>query len=106
MTFRVGMPVVCIKRELWDEVDWETAPVFGGVYTIRAIDDFSEGPCLRFEEIVNPPGNYREGTFEATFAIEHFRPLIEQKSEVSFTHGADPLTHRFDNRRVKVGASA
>ena len=50
-----------------------------------------------FEEIVNPPMNYREGYMEAGFHISRFRPLITQSDDVAkFTQLLNTTDERVD----------
>jgi hypothetical protein len=83
MTFHVGQKVVCVKAE-WSDLNGETAPVAGGIYTIRAIitypDDFAG---LLLVEIINAPRYYAEGLFECDFIATKFRPIVERKTDIS-----------------------
>lgn len=104
MTFRVGMKVVSIKTTPWQELEpGEAAPVFRGIYTIRTISFDGGEAFLRFEEIVNPAGDYpadpNDPLMEARFWSVYFRPLTSTTTEISFTTGADPDSEQYDNRR-------
>jgi len=99
MTFRIGQKVVSI-------LDWSNLkhkypqivfPVLNGVYTIRDIDTRGDGFSLRFEEFVNPEMwlTTSSGKLigEPGFAVVHFRPLIERKTDISvFTAMLKPRT--------------
>src|SRR5712664_4036772 len=99
MTFRVGQKVVCISQI--PDGDGLSLPQVGSIYTIRAIftkvlnPQFGVGFLL--EEIRNAahPGTGREWGFYS----QRFRPLVENKTSVSFTVGADPESKRWDNRK-------
>lgn len=88
---RRGAKVVCVA-DSWTDVVWgETAPTKGSVLTIREIrGSFSSrgGLDLMFEEIVNRPLAYYDGTLECGFHHSRFRPLItrtEQQDLALFT---------------------
>jgi hypothetical protein len=105
MTFRVNQKVVCIKRNGWfPRLSFEVHPSFNNVYTVREIIVLGDLVGLRLAEIRNQTHQYSDGISEAIFDASGFRPVVEPKAEISFTHGADPSSDRFDNRRVKVGA--
>lgn len=108
MTFRVGQKVVCIRetKDILGPEDDEIEAHVGEIYTIRAIRVFPDGfPGFHVCEIVNKPRRYLEGWHEIYFDARRFRPIVERKTEVSFTAGADPSTKQFDNRRkVRVPA--
>ena len=79
MIFRVGMTVVCLRTFGCHELITK-APIKGGVYTVRDIEDDGDGPGLRFNELVNPFGfqqlpDGRLEYCEGTFAAEYFRPV-------------------------------
>jgi len=59
------------KNQPYDEV----FPVKNKVYTVRAIEQESDGIGLLLEEIVNPPSQYIDAYGEPTFRIERFREL-------------------------------
>ena len=97
MTFRIGQKCVCIHSGRWFDAygrDPEgIKPAFNGVYTIRGIRDFFPFGCgLVFEEILNPPSG--SPTFEVHFRSDHFRPLIESKTDISALIALlNPLNH-------------
>lgn len=100
MTFQVGQKVVCVRGPYssWNWPGRQDAAV-GETYTIRGFTGASRpelGAGLLLEEIKNPCGYSGE---EAGFYSSRFRPIVERKTEVSFTAGADPSTDQFDNRR-------
>lgn len=111
MTFRVGQRVACVDANPYRYVSRDDDSYIasvdglktGGTYTIRQITISSfKGIAylgIRLLEIERPFG-------DVAFDASRFRPLIERKSQISFTHGADPSSDQFDNRRLKVGASA
>lgn len=81
--FHVGQRVT-LKNPLPEAPYYgEAAPMFGAVYTIRAIDDYSCGVGLRFEEIHNKPNPYSVGTVEVAFRVEYFRPVVERKADIA-----------------------
>lgn len=104
MTFRVDQKVVGIGG--FDESDRRlasnfgfTAPVKNFIYTIASFH--FEGRFIGLLEIpAIAPGVL------VSFDLSRFRPLLDRESETSFTHGADPSSDQYDNRRVTVGASA
>lgn len=107
MTFRVGQKCVCIKQPdpaATARFPGSKYPTKDGIYKIRAINDWPDDMLLRFEELDNRSFEGVLSEIEPGFSARHFRPLSEHKSETSFTHGADPSSDQFDNRRVKVGA--
>ena len=104
MTFRVGMKCVCID-DTYRSTGWRlvlSRPVVGPVYTIREIEVIDGAELLRFEEIRNPVRNYGLAVCEIGFSSTRFRPLVDTKTEISFTQGADPESERYDNRRPVV----
>jgi hypothetical protein len=114
MTFRVGEKVVCVDGnfgESWNVAGALLRPIAGMTYIVRWVGDwnFCDGTALslRLMEIENPAKNWLlNGVSEAAFVTSRFRPFVPRKTEISFTHGADPSSDQFDNRLVKVGASA
>jgi hypothetical protein len=82
MAFYVGQKVVCVKRDV-RAPNWApdaTMPRYGEVYTIRAIDVYPRKTLLRLNEIVNQNYGFPlEGGFWSIF----FRPLVEQKGDIS-----------------------
>jgi hypothetical protein len=98
MTYLVeGMEVVCTALLEWGGSQARV----GGVYTIKKVvmKPYWATPGLLFAEIEPCPPH-------AAFESLYFKPVSKTKSEISFTHGADPSSDQYDNRRVRVGAPA
>lgn len=106
MTFRVGQKVVCVdaasvgaympsgmKAERFDL----GGLTVGAVYTIRDVGLLLDVVVCRLEKIYRPTEPFNGE--EAFFAQARFRPIVEPKTEISFTAGADPSSDQFDNRR-------
>lgn len=95
MTFYVGQKVVCVDAYGSNNL------TVNDVYTVRrVIEGFglwrgasSRVGLLLVETSPNPENDY--------FASARFRPIVDNKSSVSFTTGADPESERFDNRKTK-----
>lgn len=111
MTFHVGQKVVCIKLGSPSLMaKWASRgavyPELNGIYTIRGVKPHSRKiAALLLKEISN--AGILGLSVEPAFDADHFRPVVDRKTEVSFTVGADPETEQFDNRRkspAKVGA--
>lgn len=94
MSFHIGQRVICVNDTNGTIM---SRPVLGcgysaglrngAIYNIRSV----ENQFLYFAEL--------KGGWRAT----RFRPIIERKTEVSFTEGAPKDSEKFDNRRrVKV----
>lgn len=64
------------------------------IYTIKRVIIGKLYNTLILHEITRPK--------DGGYAAKRFRPLVETKSEVSFTMGADPDSEKWDNRKVKV----
>lgn len=102
MTFHVGQKVVFIHDYAALGARYSVdVPRNGLIYTIREFEDRGEKPALRLIEIVNAPRRHRQVPewVEPAFAVAHFRPVVETKSEISFTEGAPKDSEKFDNRR-------
>jgi hypothetical protein len=94
MNFHVGHKVTMKNAEPWEDGD-EAAPVFGVVYTIRAVDIEDNGVYLRFTEVRNDPGQYANAFGEVNWDAEEFRPLIDRKTDIStLTALLDPANHK------------
>jgi hypothetical protein len=91
MTFRVGQKVVCVLPV--DDLRRDE------IYCVGSVAAGHNGILIGVNKSMF---NARYPAFYA----KRFRPIVERKTEVSFTTGADPSSEQFDNRRVKVGASA
>lgn len=85
MSFRVGQKVVCIAPFDSTWAGWAT-PQQSKTYTVRAVSmgsvaqvrDYGPWFSVLLDEIKNPE---RDG--EPTFGHQHFRPLIERKTDIS-----------------------
>ena len=97
MIFHVGQKVVCI-----DNNDCFPAPIVGNIYTVATVKYIND---------TNDPGwgitlielpTFESDDYWAEYDASRFRPVVETKSEVSFTLGADPDSEKWDNRKVKV----
>lgn len=105
MTLRVGQKVVCVDDEIRfvDKHPYRRLlplPIKKGeVYTISgmALSPLGHVGVYLAEVRSNYPPF--ENGMERTFISDRFRPIVERKTEVSFTTGADPSTDQFDNRR-------
>lgn len=95
MQFYVGQKVVCIKDyETPRCFSWVNFPRKETVYTVRALCPNNYKPAILLEEIRNE----RTVRFEVTrvrgepsFRSHNFRPLVEQKTDISiFTAMLDP----------------
>lgn len=96
--FKIGQKVVYIQRKI-DASHWgQITPEPKAIYTVRAVGFAYNIPAIWLEEIVNEPRAWADGVYELGMNAEFFRPLVENKSEVSFTTGADPSSEQWDNR--------
>jgi hypothetical protein len=86
----VGTRVVCIRDDWRASPYGERQPYRGEILTVRDVlpgpagDPLEDSLFLRFVEIVNPPhyaGCWGAEYDEATFSIEHFRPV--RKTDIS-----------------------
>jgi hypothetical protein len=86
----VGTVVVCIHGDWRASPYGEVLPYRGQILTVRDVlpgpagDPLEDNLFLRFVEIVNPPhyaGCWGAEYDEATFRIEHFRPV--RKTDIS-----------------------
>lgn len=90
MTFRVNQKVECVD----DSPDVFGRPIRvtkGGKYTVAGGFDFFGRPAILLAEVF--PGEDASGWFAS-----RFRPIVEPKTEISFTTSADPSSGQFDNR--------
>jgi hypothetical protein len=89
MTFRVGQRIVCVKEvphRVWPDCAY---PRFHEVYTIRALRVCPRSQTLNCQlvEIVNPERESPpDGFGEPYFGIWRFRPIVENKTDISFAH--------------------
>ena len=100
MTFHVGQKVVCIDASQSDGREWMAdVPKEGAVYTVRGIIAIYDPvldeavTALQLEEIANFPA------WEGSYAAHRFRPIVEKKTDISFTAGAPKDSEKWDNRR-------
>ena len=84
MTFRVGQQVTMIRPHTFSDM-WldEVQPVFGEVYTIRAIVTHPHCLGLMFQEIRNPSDRYVLANGECSFNSGRFRPVTKSKTDIS-----------------------
>lgn len=84
MSFHIGQRVVCINDQMdGGATRWKDAtyPVFGQIYTVRGMAVLPGGLILRLEEIICP--TFGRDNEEAGFGADHFRPVIERKTDIS-----------------------
>lgn len=86
--FHVGQKVVCIKKGKWSKgFGWERVPLFGHIYTVRAIDRNG----LLLLEVINPIAIHDDGLDEPHWCETRFRPVVERKTDISiFTRMLTP----------------
>jgi hypothetical protein len=96
MNFWVGQKVVCIKDDwLYEDGLGIIHPVKDSIYTIRDKNFQPENArCplgLRFVELVNAIYEFRDGVDEPAWDARSFRPLVEEKTDISiFTRVLTP----------------
>jgi hypothetical protein len=101
MTFRVGQTVECVDdNDCWDDGEGRSIlPQIrsGNRYIVRwiGINGDTENLSVRLHGISRQNSFYPDYPFRAS----RFRPIVENKTSISFTTGADPKSKRFDNRR-------
>lgn len=83
----VGMKAECINDD-WQHADRKIInnfPIFRAIYTVREIYPHPFKPLLylRFKEIINEPVKCGYVTLEPCFNENHFRPLVETKTDIS-----------------------
>ena len=108
MTFYVGQKVVCVdaKPSRPNVVIGDLTE--GTIYTVRWVGihshpEFGDAYCIRLSELVRRCEFYDIDDLPARAC--RFRPIVDRKSKVSFTIGADPDSESWDNRRKqKEGA--
>lgn len=105
MAFTVGQKVVRVGHKLCASADYlsrigkdYTSPKLGEICTIASIADWFGQSILRLAEHDN---SHLTPLFpiEPGFHAECFRPIVERKTEISFTIGADPESEKWDNRK-------
>ncbi len=83
---KVGQEVVCIDDNFMPEqiLLIPNRPVEDKIYTIRDIFSTRMGQAVHLEEIANPPLEHPSGlgTFEPSFSVDRFRPLISDDVHV------------------------
>jgi len=89
MMFRVGQKVVRIGHSATGEGEWArhysfTFPEIGDVVTIRTINEWMSGTLLTFFEHDNSHLAGTASKIEPGFGAEHFRPLVERKTDIEF----------------------
>lgn len=104
MTFRIGQKVVCVRAADIDDFDKWGPLERGAIYQVRGIVDgycahLGRAPGIVLEEIRNP---ISPNGVEYNYGFARFRPLVETKSDISFTVGAPKDSEYWDNRKVKV----
>lgn len=96
MAFTVGMKVVCIAEANGLQCGPNSVePTKGDIGTIVSIYQSSEGLAIELAEFPTPPC---DGFDKGWLAVD-FRPIVERKTEISFTIGADPESEKWDNRK-------
>lgn len=99
MAFRIGQ-----KITLKDDLPWENAqpgeiyPQFGVVYTVHATEWNEKGQFIWLQEIVNEPAEYNDTTGEMNFYSNEFRPIVEQKTDISI------FTKILSRKKVRIRA--
>lgn len=102
--FKIGQKVVYVHVKI-DVSKWgQISPDPNVVYTVRAVGEIIGRPMILLDEIRNAPMQWAiSGFHELGMDASFFRPVVENKSEISFTTGADPESEKWDNRvRRKV----
>jgi hypothetical protein len=102
MTFRVGQKVKYVGP-LFPNIYGQIVPAPNAKYTVRAAGFHFEDAIL-LNEIVNTPRQWGDGIYELWMNAKFFHPIVERKSEISFTEGAPLDSERWDNRRQKENA--
>lgn len=106
MTFKIGMPVVCVDAG----ASFTHVPLrMGAIYHIRDYGDDGDpkGPWVRLCEVKNVTRRCllwdgRPVHAELVYSAFRFRPLIDTKQQVSFTTGAPRDSRKWDRRRKRV----
>lgn len=103
MTFRVWQKVVCVDDGPTDK-DGGRVLTLGTIYTIRWLGSWSERgvSCpdgVRLVEVDRGPDEWCPEVLDMPFRASRFRPIVENKTSVSFTTGADPESKNWDNRK-------
>lgn len=101
MTFRVGQKVVCVGA-LSPTFYGEKVPEVGKVYTIRNVRKFENGIGLHLREIANSVHRYQDGTYEAFFHKEFFRPVVEKSTDTGMAILREILDRESHDERVSA----
>lgn len=84
---KIGQEVICVDDQfLPQQINLiPNRPVKDKLYTIRDIFTTRMGKAVHLEEITNPPLEHPSGmgTFEPSFAVNRFRPLVDDSIEVA-----------------------
>lgn len=97
--FKVGQKVVYVHHKIVDHKFGNTTPDPNVIYTVRAIGVIGGViSAILLQEIRNAPRLWCDAVYELHMNSAFFRPLVENKSEISFTTGADPESEKWDNR--------
>ena len=87
MAFHVGQKVVCVIGHTNKGARWPAQIVVGGIYTVREIDTRCVSRWkqlgLRLEEYCEPAKMTSVGMWETPFPADHFRPVVERKTDIS-----------------------
>jgi hypothetical protein len=99
--FYIGQKVVCVNKPAIQPNAHDILPRLNCIYTIRSIEQASEecnleGLAFRLVEIVNKPRLCAEGgTSECNFHQLYFRPLVENKTDISELKALlNPINHK------------
>lgn len=104
-SFHVGQKVCCVETWVHDGSGYgdEVGPVAGQIYTIREIGRlhpaYPDSVTVLLSEIVNPARAYwRLRTFEPSFVVERFRPVIDRKPSIEI------FTKMLNTQRTRIPA--
>lgn len=85
IAMKVGQDVVCIDDKFTPEqvALIPNRPVEGSVYTVRDVFTTRMGQAIHLEELRNPSLDHPSGlgTFEPSFSIDRFQPLLTDEEE-------------------------
>jgi hypothetical protein len=101
MTFRVGQKVVCVDATS-GPFTWlpGEAPTEGAIYTVArlSISPLDGVALMELCEITRHK-NTEKNWGHKGYGQYRFRPVVENKSSISFTMGAPKDSEKFDNRK-------
>jgi hypothetical protein len=101
VNYRIGQKVVCIHEPNSEYYKRTCArrPVEKGVYTVRGTMTAHGEVGLYLEEIINQPYFFlNAGYVEQGFHHQHFRPVVETKTDISiFKKMLTPNTREIEN---------